>query len=170
MKKISLTLITVLLSLILIQCSTHEQKEENTGIEDFYNQYENYLDKGLYDSVALLYDREGAIILDMDTPEKYTYASIQQFYKGRAYMGKFHWDDLMFEDLDNNNAFVTGGFTFINEAKKDTSSYLYTAVLTKKNKKWYIQQEIEFPKINTAIKMIEKINAQKKPLLSRTLP
>lgn len=133
-----------------------------SDLEAYYKNYQSFIDSKQYDSVANLYDRSGAVIYDdEEVPKPMPFDSIQKKFKEPILIEDFRWKNLVYRKLDENNAFVTGNYSFVYnlKQKKWKISFLYTGVLSRKDGKWYIQHELEAPDLKSSAEIHQYIDS-----------
>lgn len=112
----------------------------------FYDAYGNDLRTHKRERLAQYYDAEGALIVSMNRQQRYTRVELDSVYrnlwKGPDY---FSWEDLAFDQLSQDLILVTGGFKWQVQGAKDTSRFVYLAVLQNSESGLAIRVEQEMP-------------------------
>jgi hypothetical protein len=95
-----------------------------------YDAYGRILATGKKDSIAVFYDRRGAIRVFNGEYRQQSWASIDSTYRARFVApAMFRWTSLTFDSIGPSQVIVTGGFQWQHAGKQEIEDFLYMALV-----------------------------------------
>jgi len=140
----------------LVACDRRHPSATDTPSQDvlraaarFYDAYSEDARAHRREKLAQYYAPNGALIVLAGQRRFYSRAAIDSFYRG-PWQGPayFAWDTLAFDTLSSNLVLVTGRFRWLAAGARDTTRFIYAAILQTADSSLAIRVEQETPAPN----------------------
>ena len=113
-----------------VQGATAQASGLKAGTARMYDAYGRILATGKKDSIAVFYDRRGAIRVFNGEYRQQSWASIDSTYRARFVApAMFRWTSLTFDSIGPSQVIVTGGFQWQHAGKQEIEDFLYMALV-----------------------------------------
>ncbi len=113
-----------------VQGATAQESGLKAETARMYDAYGRILATGKKDSIAVFYDRRGAIRVFNGEYRQQSWASIDSTYRARFVApAMFRWTSLTFDSIGPSQVIVTGGFQWQHAGKQEIEDFLYMALV-----------------------------------------